>query len=54
MILIITMSGVLDLGWLPVTSNMMFNLYKTVFKALNGQDWPPYLQVDVQAPKQNF
>ena len=54
MILIITMSGVLDLGWLPVTSDMVFNLYKTVFKALNGEDWPLYLQVEVRALKQNM
>ena len=33
---------------------MEFNLYKTVFKALNGEDWPPYLQIEVRAPKQNL
>ena len=31
------------LGWLPVTYNMELNFYKTVFKALNNENWPPYL-----------
>ena len=35
------------LGWLPVTYNMELNFYKTVFKALNNENWPPYLRLEV-------
>ena len=42
------MSDVLDLGWLPVAYNMELNLCKTVFKALNNEDWPPYLRLKVR------
>ena len=49
-----TMSDVLDLGWLLLSYNMELNLCKTVFKALNSEDWSPYLLLEVRAPKQNL
>ena len=36
------------LGWLPVTYNMELNFCKTVFKALDNEDWPPYLRLEVR------
>lgn len=48
------MSDVLDLGWLLLSYNMELNLCKTVFKALNSEDWSPYLLLEVRAPKQNL
>ena len=38
------------LGWLPVTYNMELNFYKTVFKALDNEDWPSYLLLEVREP----
>ena len=49
-----TMSDVLDLGWLLLSYNMELNLCKTVFKALNSEDWSPYLLLEVRAPKKNL
>ena len=40
------------LGWLPVTYNnsTQLNFYKTVFKALNNENWPPYLRLEAREP----
>ena len=38
------------LGWLPVTYNMELNFCKTVFKALDNEDWPPYLRLELREP----
>ena len=38
------------LGWLPVTYNMELNFCKTVFKALDNENWPPYLRLELREP----
>ena len=42
---------ILKLGWLPVNERRDFNLLKQVFKALNSETWPNYLQLKVKENK---
>ena len=39
------------LGWLPISYNRDFNLSKIAYKAMQSEDWPSYLRLEVRAPQ---
>ena len=41
---------VLKLGWLPINERTENHLLHTVFKALNFNNWPSYLKLDIHNP----
>ena len=48
------MEDILKLGWLPIEERRDFNLLKQVFKALNSETWPDYLQLNVRKNKRDL
>ena len=49
-----SIKDILKLGWLPIEERRDFNLLKQVFKALNSETWPDYLQLNVRKNKRDL
>ena len=44
------MPDLIKLGWMPLKERRGYQLLNTVFKALNYNDWPSYLKLDIHNP----
>ena len=44
------MPDLIKLGWMPIKERREYQLLDTVFKALQYNDWPSYLKLDIYIP----